>query len=104
MNEILEIIAAVGLPVLGAVLFFVSRRNGGTSEFIEKQADRNHNDLRSNLESDRERELAEDIDIKRERNRLEQERRASKRTGSLISNARKSISGIIKDSKGIRKD
>lgn len=102
--DILEIIGGVGVVVLGALLFFITGRKGGSSDSVEKRADRNYSDLRSNLESDRERELEENIAIKRERNRLEQERRASQRTGSLISNARKSISGIIKNSKGTGKD
>lgn len=101
--EILEIIAAVGLPVLAAVFFFISGRKGSSSSSIEERADRNHNDLRQVLESDREREREENADIERERDILESERTAVGRTGSIISNARKSISGIIKNSKGTGK-
>ena len=100
----MEIIGAVGLLILAAVLFIITRGSGKSSESIEKRADRNHTDLRSNLESDRDREREEDTAIKRERDRLESERKSSERERGIIRGARKSISGIIKNSKGTGKE
>lgn len=99
MNEILNIIAAVGLPILAGIIFFITRRSGSSADSFEERVNRNNNDLRRILDEDRERESEERADIKRERTRLDEERRAVSRTGSIIRNARKSISGIIKSSK-----
>ena len=105
MNEkVKSFFIGIGAAILGFFVFFITGRNNSSSNAIEKRADRNHNDLRENLESDRDRERKENADIKRERNRLKLERESVGRTGSLIHNARKSISGIIKNSKGTGKE
>lgn len=116
MGKIKTALIAAGSVIGGliiAALLFISGRNKQSSGSIKERADRNHNDLRNLNDSDRSRneESRKDLESKRkiiesDTDELKQQRDlnnkgrdTTRKTRGIIDNARKSISGIIQNSK-----
>ena len=96
------IITFFGLSL--ATLLFIAGRKSKPSRTGQSRADKNHSDIRQQLESDRERNAKAREDLERERELIDQERElidqgreSNKRVGSIIDNARADVHRILGD-------